>query len=305
MNASNAAPRRDRAGRLLNVDLSQRQIDVLSVDPDVARRFIGSRGLNSWVLLNEMPLLADPLGADNVLVGRTGPLTGTAFPAAARYTISARSPLTGILGDANSGGFFGSELRAAGFDYAVVRGQADHPVVLWVKDGKAWLEDARDLWGLDTWQTTEVLQRRSGDGGVRVACIGQAGENMVRFACVVNDRHRAAGRAGLGAVMGSKRLKAIAVRGSGRVEVAHPTEFRETVRRLNEAVRNDKGFQARSTYGTAMLMPLISTAGMDMTRNGSLVYSKTTPPSVGGAGRSVLGDRVGCHACPIRLQPHL
>ena len=289
------------AGRVLVVDLTRRTVEPQVLDPGLARKFVGSRGLNSWLLVDQMVPGADPFGPDNVLVFGAGPLTGTGFPTSARYTVSARSPLTGLLGDSNSGGYFGPELKRAGWDHVVLRGRADRPVVLWIRDDQVALRDADDLWGLDTWETTDALARQAGGPKIRVACIGPAGERLVRYAAIINERHRAAGRSGMGAVMGAKRLKAIAVRGTGRVRLADSAAFRATARRASQQIQADPGFAARSEHGTASLMALLSYLGTDSTRNSQAGHFE---------GHEAIGadalaerywlERTGCAACPIR-----
>ena len=238
-------------GRILRVNLTTGSISIEEVPDQIFRKFIGGSGLAAWYLLQETEPNADPLAPDNRLIFMAGPLTGTTVPCSGRHAVAAKSPLTGIWGEANCGGAWGSELKRAGYDGIVVQGQAESPVYLWIEDGQAELRPADELWGLDTYQTSEYLQGQLGPR-VRVSCIGPAGERLVRLAAVMSDGRdgRAAARSGLGAVMGSKRLKAIAVRGSRRVELARPEKVRELNRELAPRVRESPSAAILGTHGT-------------------------------------------------------
>jgi len=210
-------------GSILMVDLSAGTVNTEPLDPEIAAGFLGGRGLNSYTLFKGIRPGTDPLGPENILCIAPGVLTGTPLPLSSRVEVSTLSPYSGILGDGNAGGMFPTSLKLAGFDQVVVTGCSDTPVYLWIEEGRAELRDAAALWGKNTWETVDALSEIHGRG-VRVACIGQAGENLVRFASTIIDRHCSAAR-GSGAVWGAKMLKAIAVRGSGRVSLARPAEF--------------------------------------------------------------------------------
>jgi aldehyde:ferredoxin oxidoreductase len=208
--------------------------------------------LVTYYLLNEMPARVDPLGPENLLVFAPGVLTGAAVSGQGRNGIGAKSPLTGGLGSSEVGGFWGSELKRAGFDAIVVQGQAAAPVYLWIKDGEAELRDAEHLWGLTTGACEDALREELGDKGIRTALIGPAGEKMVRYAVVVNDRSHFAGRTGLGAVMGSKRLKGIAVRstpGKSLMQLADPDGVREVARWMGQNLDLVAGLHDTGTAG--------------------------------------------------------
>ena len=211
-------------GTVLNVDLTRGKVEKAGLDREAAALFLGGRGLNSYTLFNEIGPGTDPLGPENILCIAPGILSGTPLPLTSRVEVSTLSPYSGILGDGSAGGMFPAFLRLAGYDQVVIRGRSPEPVYLWIDDDRAELRDASSLWGLSTWQTVDALKEAHGRD-VKVACIGQAGENLVRFASTIMDRHSSAAR-GSGAVWGSKRLKAIAVRGTGRVALARPEEFR-------------------------------------------------------------------------------
>lgn len=218
-----------QSGKLLDVDLSSGTVSERVLDDKVVRDYVGGSGLAAKLFVDDgVPVDCEPLGPDNNLYIMTGPLTGSGFPATSRFGAAAKSPLTGIWGEANCGGFFGPALKFAGWDGIVIRGQSDEPVFLIIEDEKARLEDAEELWGKDTYQTVDALEEQfKGKPEVRVISIGQAGENGVKFANIADGRHDYLGRTGLGAVMGSKKLKAIAVRGSGKVIPADKDTFAE------------------------------------------------------------------------------
>jgi aldehyde:ferredoxin oxidoreductase len=219
-------------GKLLFVDLTKGTSEERTLSEELARDFVGGYGIGARILYDMMKSGVDPLGPDNVLGLVSGPLNGTGALFGGRYTVVCKSPVTGGWNDANSGGFFGPELKRAGFDGVFVSGVAAEPVYLFVKDGKAEIKDARPLWGKDTVETLEALIRETGESNLRAALIGPAGEKRSLMACVINDKHRAAGRGGCGAVMGSKNLKAVAVRGMGEIPVAHP----EKIKKINGAI---------------------------------------------------------------------
>lgn len=226
-------------GKLLAVDLSSGEIEDEPLNMEYARQFIGGSGLAARYLYDMVTVDTDPLGPDNPLIFMTGPLTGTRAPLCGRHVVCARSPLTGIWNESHAGGFVGAELRFAGYDGIIFRGRSPRPVYLWIQDGRAELRDAEHLWGKDTFETQAIIKEELGDPRVRVACIGPAGENQVLLANIIHDHARAAGRGGLGAVMGSKNLKAVAVRGHGRIPVADEERLKELARQVIEILKDD------------------------------------------------------------------
>ena len=241
-------------GTVLQVDLTHGVVRKEPLDETFARTYIGGRGFTSRLQYDLIPKDVNPLGPDNVLIIAPGALTGTPAPSSARFLVAGRSPLTGILGDANSGGFFGAMLKRAGYSLVLIHGKSPHPVYLWIDDDHVELRDARHLWGKDVHETTDAIQREEGRG-FRVAAIGQAGENLVHLAGIIADKDHAAARTGLGAVMGSKHLKAIAARAVKPVPLSDPATFKQLVAELREIERNDKraqDFSVRGTLGTLM-----------------------------------------------------
>jgi aldehyde:ferredoxin oxidoreductase len=217
-------------GKLLRVDLNTGELLDELLHEDHARAFVGGSGLAVRIIYDMVDGNTDPLGPDNPLVYMTGPLVGTAMPSAGRLSVCALSPLTSIWGEANTGGFLGPELRFAGYDGIVITGRADKPVWLEIIRGRPRLHNAADIWGRDSYETQELVREAIGDPKARVACIGVAGENLVPMAAVMNDHGRAAGRTGMGAVMGSKKLKAIGVRGSAKVPLADTAGLKAVVK---------------------------------------------------------------------------
>jgi len=238
-------------GKLLRVDLSHNRLWDEALNEDYARNFVGGSGLAARYLYDMLEANTAPLGPENPLFFLTGPLVGTSMSSAGRYSVCARSPLTGLWGEANSGGFFGPELRYADYDGVLITGKAEQPVWLSIIEGQAALHKAGDLWGCDIYATQTRLREVLGDPKVRVACIGVAGENLVKLAGIANDHGRFAARTGLGAVMGSKNLKAIAVRGTGKVPLYAPEEYRVITNRILALHKEDYPTWQYRTYGTA------------------------------------------------------
>lgn len=238
-------------GRILRVDLSSGKLWDEPLDETYARSYVGGSGLAARYLYEMVDAATDPLGPENPLIFMTGPLVGTAMPSAGRYSLCALSPLTRLWGEACSGGFFGPELRFAGYDGILITGASEKPVWLSVCFGRAELHDASDLWGLDTYATQERVRDTLGEPRARVACIGPAGEHQVKLAAVMNDHGRAAARTGLGAVMGAKCLKAVAVRGNAQVPLAEPENFRAAVEKALAATKEDLAAQSLRLAGTA------------------------------------------------------
>jgi aldehyde:ferredoxin oxidoreductase len=237
--------------KLLLIDLTEKSTRVESIDPDLARDYIGGSGLSARLLYEHIHPDTDPLGPSNPLVYMTGPLVGTSMPSAGRCTVSARSPLTGLWGESNTGGFIGPELRFAGFDGVWISGRAEEPCWISIVDGEVDIHDASELWGKDSYQTQESIRGILGDPKVRVSCIGRAGENLVKMAAIMNDHGRAAGRTGMGAVMGSKNLKALAFRGRGKAPLVDPKAYKQAVFEILKIVNEDIAVQALRLAGTS------------------------------------------------------
>ncbi|MFO1328424.1 MAG: aldehyde ferredoxin oxidoreductase family protein [Rubrivivax sp.] len=257
------------AGKILRVDLTAGTVKSEPLNMDWARAYIGSRGLASKYLVEEIDPKVDPLSPANKLIWATGPLTGTMASTGGRYTVVTKGPLTGAIACSNSGGYWGAELKMAGWDMIIFEGKSAKPVYLYVSDDTAELRDAGHLWGQSVWKTEEALKKAHQDPLLRVSSIGLAGENQVLYAAIVNDLHRAAGRSGVGAVAGSKNLKAIAVRGTKGVgNIKDPKAFMQVTKEKKKILAdNAVTGQGLPTYGTQVLMNVINEIGALPTRN--------------------------------------
>ncbi|WP_439607829.1 aldehyde ferredoxin oxidoreductase family protein [Hydrogenophaga sp.] len=257
------------AGKILRVNLTAGTVKSEPLNTEWARAYIGSRGLGSKYLVSEVDPKVDPLSPENKIIWATGPLTGTMASTGGRYTVITKGPLTGAIACSNSGGYWGAELKMAGWDMIIFEGKSPKPVYLYINDDEAELRDAGHLWGQSVWKTEEVLKSSLQDPLVRVSSIGKAGENGVLYAAVVNDLHRAAGRSGVGAVMGSKNLKAIAVRGTKGVgNIRDPKAFMKTTFEKKKILaENAVTGQGLPAYGTQVLMNVINEIGALPTRN--------------------------------------
>ncbi|MDV3103139.1 aldehyde ferredoxin oxidoreductase [Thermococcus waiotapuensis] len=288
-------------GRFLRVNLSTGEVKVEEYSEELARKWLGSRGLAIYFLLKEMDPKADPLSPENKLIITPGPLSGTSAPTGGRYNVVTKSPLTGFITMANSGGYFGAELKFAGWDGIIVEGKAEKPVYIYIKDDNVEIRDAGHLWGKVVSETEEAIRKEVGSKKVRIALIGPAGENLVKFASVMNDGHRAAGRAGVGAVMGSKNLKAIAVEGSKQVPIADKQKFMLTVREKINKLKNDPvAGGGLPKYGTAVLVNIINENGLYPVRNFQTgVYKHAYEQSGEAMAKKYLIRNQPCYACPI------
>jgi aldehyde:ferredoxin oxidoreductase len=289
------------AGKILKVDLSTGTVEVEQPPETFYRRYLGGNGFIAYYLLKEVPQGADPLGPENRLIFAGGTLTAIPVAGSGRNAIGAKSPLTGGYGEADVGGFFGGELKRCGFDAIVVSGTAPEPVYLWIHDGQAEIRPAGHLWGTTTLECQEAIREELGEQRARLAMIGPGGEKLVRFACVINDLKHAAGRSGLGAVMGSKKLKAVAALGSGMVEVADP----DRVKALGQWMRDHwrEMSEGLYLYGTAEGVEGLNDSGALPTRNfqdGQFeAAEKISGPRMA---ETILEDRGGCYACPIHCK---
>jgi len=287
-------------GKILRVDLNTETLWDESLDEDDARAFVGGSGLAARLIYDVVDAGTDPLGPDNPLIFMTGPLVGTAMPSAGRCSVCALSPLTRMWGESNTGGFFGPELRFAGYDGIVVTGRSEKPVWLSIVEGQAQLHDAANLWGLDSYVTQERVREALGEPKARVACIGPAGEHLVKMAAVMNDHGRAAGRTGMGAVMGSKNLKAIGVRGTARVPLADPEGFKAVVKEVIANAQEDMAALSLQLAGTACYVDMALMYG-DMPIR---YYQQGEWEGASDLSGVLLADQflnrnVACYRCPI------
>ena len=237
------------AGKILRIDLTSGKI-TREPTKTYAQKWLGQRGIGQRILYEELRPWVHAYEPANVMVVETGPLSGTLAPSSCRYSLASKNPYNGGVGTSNSCGFFGPELKYAGYDHLVIRGRAIRPVYLLIRDDQVELRDADFLWGKTTWETEDLIRDKLGDEEVKIICIGPAGERLVRSACVIADKARAAGKCGMGAVWGSKNLKAIVVKGTGAVEVAQPERFVEVVERFWKRIVASPLLKSYSKYGT-------------------------------------------------------
>ena len=286
-------------GKVLMVDLTAGKIDVETPDAEFYRRYVGGSALATYYLLRDLEPGVDALSPENVLVFAAGVITGTAVAGSSRYTVAAKSPLTGGFGEAEAGGWWGPEFKMAGFDAIVFKGRSPKPVYLWIKDGVAELRDAGAIWGLPTAEAQEAIRAELGEPRARIAQCGPAGEKLIRYACVINELKHVNGRTGMGAVMGSKNLRAVAVRGTLGVEVADKEATREVARWLNRSYVPD----TMQTIGTSRGLLGLNAGGILPTRNFRDGSFEGASKISGEAQRdTILVDIGTCFACPVRCK---
>ncbi len=295
-------------GKILRVNLTTGEL-VEEPTEKYAREWVGGRGINEWILFNELDPECDPYSPENIFTIGVGPLVGTLSPFCSRVSVDTKNAFTGGVGSANCGGHFGAEMKYAGYDNLIFTGKSPKPVYLWLNDGHAELRDASHLWGKTTWETEKQIRTDENDNEVRVIGIGQAGENVVRSACVMSDRAKAAGGSGVGAVMGSKNLKCVAARGSMPITVAEPERFIKAVDAARAKVetfpkaakyRKDGYYGVESYYGSAAWE-----AGFRPVRNGQDGYWEDEKI------KKVAGDTIkkyrkkilACFGCPVGCMP--
>ena len=293
------------AGKILEVDLDSGELKDLPLDEEMAKMYLGGKGLGLKLVYDEFRPDMQPFDPDNLLVFATGPATGGKVPTSGRYhVVCSKSPQTGTVGSGNSGGNWGPYLKFAGYDAVLVRGISKEPVSLSIVDGKAELVKAPEIWGMTVHAVTDELTERTGDPKkTSVACIGPAGENLIPFASIMNDKYRTAGRTGLGAVMGSKKLKAIVVSGNKRVEPANPELLKERVADSMKKIRENPVTSPAGglhTYGTSILVNIINEHGAYPTRNFQDAYFPDADEQSGETlVKKYLTGRYGCWGCPI------
>ena len=254
-------------GKILRVNLTTGTAVVEAIPESWMKDYIGGRGLAAKYLLDEVDPKVAPLSPENKLIFATGPLTGTPVPCGARYMVVTKGALTNAITTSNSGGHWGPELKFAGYDFVICEGKAPRPSYIFIYDDRVEVRDASQYWGKGVNDTEDGLRDELGIPGLRVACIGPAGENLVKFACIMNDKHRAAGRSGVGTVMGSKNLKAIAVRGTGGVNIADPEAFMKGVWRMRAEMKDSPGRKSFAELGTAATIDMTQAMGGLPTRN--------------------------------------
>ncbi|MGD2066124.1 MAG: aldehyde ferredoxin oxidoreductase family protein [Candidatus Bathyarchaeota archaeon] len=285
-------------GKILRVNLDKATTSNETIEETFYRRHFGGRGLISYILLKELEPKIDPLGPENKLIFACGPVTGAPVSGSGRNSVGAKSPLTGAYGEAEAGGFWGAELKRAGFDAIIVEGKASSPVYLWINDQKVELKDASSLWGLEIRESQKTIQKELDNTRVRLAQIGPGGEKLVRYASVINDMNHVAGRCGMGAVMGSKNLKAVVVKGTKRVPVSKPKRLGKLAKWMAQNVKNIA--YSLHTYGTGDGMDAMEATGNLPVRN----FKDGDFPEVDKIDARAVKEEVGvgmgtCFACAV------
>jgi len=290
-------------GKTLQVDLTNRKIDVEDNDETFYRNYLGGRGVGYRYLLTQVPAGTDPFAPENILVLATGVMTGSPLAASCRFAAVGKSPLTGAAGESEAAGFFGPELKKAGFDTIVFKGKSEKPVYLWVNDGKAELRDATQLAALGARAAEDAIREEMGSRKIRVAQTGLAGMNGVLYANITNNLTNFNGRNGMGALMGSKNVRAVAALGSQKLEFADPDYLRRTAKEYAGTFRNNPAGEALHVYGTTAFPEILSAAGalpVNNFRRSALAEAAL----IGGDtyNEILLDKRKGCYACPIQCK---
>lgn len=287
-------------GKILRINLTGQTYSEEAVTGKLAADFIGGAGFGVKFIFDEVPAKSDPLGPENKIIFAAGPLTGTSAPCASRMAVTAKSPLTGAVGMSLSGGYFPAEMKFAGYDAIIIEGRSDKPVYLWVNDGKVSFRPAEKVWGTKTFDCQQIIKDELRDQNIRIACIGPAGENLSKIACIINER-RAAGRKGLGAVMGSKNLKAVAIRGSRQVPVADPEAFKEARQKMTEAMKQSPVLYSTFSHtGTPLVVDATCELGIFAAKNWSATGEWAPVEKLGldaNTARKIGRDR--CYNCPV------
>jgi aldehyde:ferredoxin oxidoreductase len=287
-------------GRILRVNLADSKISQEEIPQALFDKFLTGAGLATHYLYREVPKGADPLGPQNELILMTGTLTGTTAPSMGRFNWVFKSPLTGLWAQSNSAGFWGVDFKRTGYDGIIFQGISPKPVYLVIDEDKIELRDAKHLWGKGVFDTTKLIKKELGEK-FNVDCIGIAGENLVRYASIMNDLHRAAGRCGGGAVMGSKKLKAIAVKGKKPTRIANPTAFAEAAKRQFELLDQHMFKVSLESFGTNAVIDLVNVRGGFPTRNWQTgVFPQIEEINAMALSEKVLKEPLGCFACPLK-----
>lgn len=290
-------------GKIIRVNLTKGTIGIEEPGELFYRTYIGGKGFIAHYLLNEVPADVDPLGEDNKLFFMTGIMTGIPAAGMPRFVVGAKSPLTGGFGQSEAGGFWGPELKKAGYDGLIIEGRSAKPVYIYVKDENIELKSAEHLWGMETGDCQETIREENGDNNIRVAQIGPGGERLIKYACIISELKHANGRNGLGTVMGSKNLKAIAVRGSNSIPYANEAKIKEIGKKFLDMYMQHPLSRGLYEYGTSSTVKNMNAAGILPTRNFMFGEFEGAEKISGDAlNETMLKERKGCYACAIRCK---
>ncbi len=289
--------------KIAYINLTTGEIETKPIPIKMRRMFLGSRGLDAYLMYNHIKPGVDPLGPDNVAIISAGVLVGTLASASSRTHVGGKSPLTGYFGSANMGGFFGPEMRWAGFDHLVIKGKANKPVYLWIHNGEIEIRDASSIWGKTVHDTPEIIREELGDRDIKVLTIGPAGENLVRYANVMTGIKNSGGRSGMGALLGSKNLKAVAIRGTMDIKIEHPVEALEYNKRIIDLITSSKVNQTQGRLGTPFIWGATNSQGLVRVNNFQLNQLEDAddvePESLD---RFSIG-MTGCFGCQVHCRP--
>lgn len=290
-------------GKIARINLTNLKVVIEELNEEFFKKYLGGRNIASYYMLKEISPNADPLGPENKLIITTSVLTGTMIPGSARHTMAAKSPLSGGFGESEAGGFWGPELKFAGYDGLIIEGKSVKPTYIYINDNDINIKSALHLWGKETGEVQDIIRKENNNKKIRVLQTGVAGENLVRYAAVTNELNHWCGRCGLGAVMGSKNLRAIAVRGTKKVKIKNKNNVLEFCKWFSSNIKNNIGLSYKAKYGTASSVVALDAVGLLPTnnfRNGSFKYAE----SIGGEKlfEELLIKRGSCFACPIRCK---
>lgn len=290
-------------GKILRINLSNKKIEIEERDEAFYRKYVGGKGVIAYYLLEELPSDVDPLGPDNLLIFATGVLTGAPVAGMSRFAVGAKSPLTGGYGQSEAGGFWGPELKKAGYDGVVISGKAEKPVYIYIEDEKVEIRDAAHLWGKETGEVQDLIRQELGDQSIRIAQIGPGGENLVRYACIINELKHVNGRTGLGAVMGSKKLRAVAVKGNNKIPFADEQKVREIGKLFVDKYMDHPMSKGLYEYGTVAGLKGFNAGGILPTKNFAYgEFSESSMIDADSYNKNILKKRHGCYACAIQCK---
>ena len=290
-------------GRIIRINLNNNKIDIEEKDDAFYRRYIGGKGIIAYYLLKELPLNINPLQSENLLIFAAGVLTGAPVAGMSRFAVGAKSPLTGGYGQAEAGGFWGPELKKAGYDAVIVEGKAEKPVYIYIRDELIEIREASHLWGKETGEAQELIRKELGEQSVRIAQIGPGGENLVRYACIINELKHVNGRTGMGAVMGSKNLKAIAVKGSKEIPFADDKKVIEIGKLFIDKYLEHPMIKGFTDYGTIASVKGSDAGGILPTRN--FIYGEfrdSEKINADSYNNNILKKKHGCYACAVQCK---
>ncbi len=288
--------------KIAYINLTEGEVEIKPIPIKLRKMFLGGRGLDAYLMYNHIEPGIDPLGADNVALVSAGVLVGTLASASARTHIAGKSPLTGFFGSTNMGGFFAPEMRWAGFDHLVIKGKAAKPVYLWLHNGEIEIRDASNIWGKDVRDTQEIIREELGDRDIKILTIGLAGEKMVRYASVMTEIKNAGGRTGMGALLGSKNLKAIAVRGTMDIKIEHPVEALEYNKRIIKQITSAKVSQEQGRLGTLFIWGATNSQGLVRVRNFQLNQLEESDDIEPEAFEEVSRGMAACFGCQVHCR---